>query len=216
MQILSHSEPGGHPNNEDAFAVEPIPGFPGGFICALAEGQGGRAGGAEAARIACVACVDAALKLPHSRLLLPSTWVEILRAADRAVSAHSAAGFTTVLAYCISRVHVCGASNGDSAAIVIGPDGSGSVLTEAQVKNPPIGSGDAAIVPFAAALEPPWAVVAMSDGVWKYAGLEGVLQKAASHRGQALIDSLRDRATLPISGGLQDDFTIVAVWSDEP
>jgi hypothetical protein len=132
------------------------------------------------------------------------------------VAADSTAGLTTLVAYCITPVRVCGASNGDSAAIVVRPNGSGSVLTAAQVKNPPMGSGDAAIVPFAAALEPPWAVVTMSDGVWKYAGLETVLRTAASHRGQALIDSLRGGATLRISGGLQDDFTIVAVWSDEP
>jgi PPM family protein phosphatase len=216
MQILSHSEPGGHPKNEDSFAVEPVPGLPNGFICAVADGQGGTAGGGEASRTACAACVETALGYFHARLLLPSTWAKILRAADKAVTAHSGAGFTTVVAFCITPNLVCGASNGDSAAIAVGADGSRTVLTEAQEKYPPVGAGDAAIVPFAAKLEPPWAVLAMSDGVWKYVGLTTVLQTAASLRGQVMINSLRDRATLPVNGALQDDFTIVAFWSDQP
>ena len=42
---LSHSEPGGHATNEDAFEVMQHPADPSCWIGALADGQGGQAGG---------------------------------------------------------------------------------------------------------------------------------------------------------------------------
>ena len=50
------------------------------------------------------------------------------------------------------------------------PAGKATVVTGCQTKDPPVGSGEAFFVPFAAELTPPWLVLAMTDGVWKYAG----------------------------------------------
>ena len=51
----------------------------------------------------------------------------------------------------------------------------------------------------------------MSDGVWKYAGWETVREVALETSGQACIDALREKALLPGSGRLQDDFTLVVL-----
>jgi PPM family protein phosphatase len=84
-------------------------------------------------------------------------------------------------------------------------------LTARQAKNPPIGSGGAVPTPFVAQLPSSWVVLAMSDGVWKYVGHDGVRDALRESRGQALLDALLNRARLPRSGGLQDDFTALIV-----
>src|SRR2546425_1186513 len=114
IEVFTFSEPGGHAENEDAFEVRPLAPDGTAYLCALADGQGGRSGGA------------------------------------------------------------------------------------------------AALVSFGASLISPWAVLALSDGVWKYAGLDNVIQLAAEKRGPELIPAIRDRAGLKESGALQDDFTLVA------
>lgn len=53
MTVFSHSEPGGHLVNEDSFVVQQHQDDPSCWICTLADGQGGRAGGARASRLAC-------------------------------------------------------------------------------------------------------------------------------------------------------------------
>jgi hypothetical protein len=88
------------------------------------------------------------------------------------------------------------------------------VLTEHQQKNPPVGSGAAIFVPFAARLVRPWVVLAMSDGVWKYVGWNHVFKAASANRGPRIIETIRDMARLPGSGTLQDDFTLVAFHCD--
>jgi hypothetical protein len=86
----------------------------------------------------------------------------------------------------------------------------GVVLTNRQNKNPPVGSGAAYFVPFAARLVCPWVVLAMSDGVWKYVGWDNVFKAASEQDGPKIIETIRERARLPGSGNLQDDFTLVA------
>ena len=56
-------------------------------------------------------------------------------------------------------------------------------LTSSQRKNPPVGSGGAIFVPFACRLIRPWQVLAMSDGVWKYAGWEAIRDVATREKG---------------------------------
>lgn len=77
------------------------------------------------------------------------------------------------------------------------------------MKNPPVGSGEAEFVPFAAALSEPRAVVAMSDGVWKYAGWDRLVRAAADLSGGDLLGALTPAARLPGSGRFPDDFTVV-------
>jgi serine/threonine protein phosphatase PrpC len=211
VQIFTFSEVGGHARNEDALEINPHPIDPASYVCAVADGQGGRAGGAEAARIACQKCLELGLDYSPARLLLPSTWQDIFRKVDKAICDDSIAGFTTLVSFCISESHVAGASNGDSAAVLKNSDVAPIMLTHGQHKNPPLGSGGAITVSFAAALEKPWTVVAMTDGVWKYAGWETVLAIASDRSGEEIIQELKNRARLPLSGAFQDDFTVVVL-----
>jgi hypothetical protein len=211
VDVVTFSEAGGHPANEDAFEVQPHPAEAGCLLCALADGQGGRAGGAVAARLACRMAIASASRLPPDQLTRLAAWPTLLRSADAAVCADPQAGFATLLAFCVWGESLCGASSGDSAVLLINGDGSAEELTARQVKNPPVGSGAAVWVPFAARLVRPWAVLALSDGVWKYAGWEGVLEAARAHRGPSLLEALQVRARLPRSGRFADDFTLVVL-----
>jgi hypothetical protein len=206
---LSHSEPGGHAHNEDAFLVQAHPADADCLLCAVADGQGGQPGGGAAAELACRACIEAACAIPPDRLFGPGAWAGLGRTADEAVAADHAAGYTTLVALAVRGNALVGASSGDSAAVLCNGGKPGVILTARQLKNPPVGSGLAVFVEFDALLEAPWTVLALTDGVWKYAGWEAVLG-AANETGD-VVKELRRRATLPGSGRLQDDFTVVLV-----
>ncbi len=209
--LFTHSEASGHPTNEDAFDIRRHPEADGCWVGALADGQGGRSGGAEAARLACRVEVAAALSQPPDALVRPDTWAEILRRADGAVLADTTAGYTTLIGFVAVGGRVVGVSSGDSALWIAGADDRIVELTDRQSKNPPIGSGGAEPTPFVAALSGSWVVLAMSDGVCKYAGRDGVRAALQKNRGRALLDALLARARLPRSGGLQDDFTAIVL-----
>ena len=209
IKVFSHTEPGGHARNEDAFAVQLHGHDSESFLCVVADGQGGRAGGEAAAQLACRALLTAAGGYSATDLLRPSRWSGILHTVDQAVFTDPSAGLTTVVAFYLTGDHVCGASCGDSAAVLLQATKPAEVLTARQVKNPPLGSGDASFVAFAAEMSSPWTVMAMSDGVWKYAGWDNVVKIATEMRGEEIIPSIRDCAKLQKSGELQDDFTIV-------
>jgi hypothetical protein len=130
---------------------------------------------------------------------------------DKEVANQPEAGFTTIVAFCLQGEYLCGASSGDSALVVTGTRERGTILTGRQHKNPPVGSGEAFFVGFAAKLEKPWAILAMTDGVWKYAGWEAILNIASDENGDDIISSLRNRSRLPYSGRFQDDFTVVVL-----
>jgi serine/threonine protein phosphatase PrpC len=131
-----------------------------------------------------------------------------LRKADVAVAADAVAGFTTLVAFCVHRGRLAGASTGDSAALLIGA-GKVTELTAGQQKNPPVGCGGAIAVPFVAELTEPWRLLAMSDGVWKYVGWNRLVAIATQEAGATLIARLQEAARLPGSGRFQDDFTVV-------
>jgi hypothetical protein len=201
----SFSEVGDHAKNEDAFFVEQHPN--GGYLCALADGQGGRPGGFEAARLACDVVIAKTKHLPASKLKETSTWSSALEQADQAVFADKAAGCTTLLGFYLTEDRITGASSGDSAILLKSSALDAQELTQNQHKNPPIGSGGARIVSFVEKLKAPWSVLAMSDGVWKYVGWRSLIEAVASLRGQALLDKLQEQARLK-SGRFPDDFTV--------
>ena len=210
IQVFSHTEAGGHAHNEDAFGVRPHPADPDCLLCALADGQGGHAGGARAAQVACRTCIEKASACQPSLLAMrPNTWETIVSQADAAVANDQDSGFTTLIAFCIQKDSICGASNGDSAVFARTGNGPGVILTARQYKDPPIGFGGARPVGFAAKLAQPWAVLALSDGVWKYAGWEKVSYAASHLTGDDLVKTLRKQVGLPGSRRLQDDFTLV-------
>src|SRR5262249_35777698 len=148
---------------------------------------------------------------PVRELLRPDTWPEILSEVDRVVAGERGAGFTTLVAFAISRGYLSGASSGDSALYALSADRLGLHLTAHPVKNPPVGSGEAILIPFAAKLVKPWTVLAMTDGVWKYAGWDAVARITPRQNGRDVIEELQRRARLPGSGRFQDDFTVVVL-----
>lgn len=211
IEVFTFSEAGGHVENEDAHEILPLDPIEGLYLCAIADGQGGRAGGGPAARLACRASLDIARSLPLTQLLTPRCWIDILKQADEAVSKDPLAGFTTLIAFCVTPYVICGAANGDSSAILLQADQTTTDLTAQQWKNPPVGSGTAHFVSFGASLKVPWSVLAMTDGVWKYVGLSTVLQIAQEKKGRDLIAEVRNRAGLKKTGALQDDFTLIVL-----
>lgn len=215
MQYFFHSEAGHEHVNEDAVAVRPHPEDPRALLCSLADGQGGQVGGAAASRLAVRESLDAASALPVEQLLESSAWYGIVSAADEAVDDDDEAGLTTLISLCITEEGICGASCGDSAALLI--DGEREPwLTENQRKNPPVGSSAARPVTFATRLGPSWKLLVMSDGVWNYIGWDGVARLAKQSSGEELIFALR-QAVLDSNGGkLPDDFTAALVQSSTP
>jgi serine/threonine protein phosphatase PrpC len=201
IRTYSFTAAGGHPVNEDAFVLRPLPGGAG-CVVALADGQGGRAGGARAALLAC-------------QIASASTnWDECLPEADTAVAADREAGFTTLVALAIEGDYLSGASCGDSAAVAVSDGNAPRVLTSRQFKNPPVGSGEADFIPFEMELVRPWRVLVMSDGVWKYASWDHVWDCIARLSGEELIAELQVPARLKTTGEFQDDFTVVLLESE--
>jgi PPM family protein phosphatase len=211
INLTSFSEAGGHPDNEDAFLVQRHPAGSDGWLCLLADGQGGRAGGADAARLACRTAMAAALRREPREVADPKVWHAILRQADRVVHEDPEAGFTTLLGFFIAGRALAGASCGDSAVLALSAGEPAREITKGQLKDPPVGSGEARFTSFSAALAAPWKVLAMSDGVWKYAGWERLVRAAMTSRGEALMGALQGFARLPRSGQFPDDFTVVAL-----
>jgi serine/threonine protein phosphatase PrpC len=208
VSVFSFSEVGGHRLNEDAFQVQPHPRAAECWLCFVADGQGGQAGGGPAARLTCSVALEAASACRPEALIEPFVWPELLRQTDLAVEKDPAAGYTTLIGLCAFAGRIAGGSSGDSAALLM--TGRKAIeLTAGQHKNPPVGSGAAVVVPFAARVERPWSVLAMSDGVWKYVGWQRVVEVASHERGQGMLEALQQLARLPGSGQFPDDFTVV-------
>jgi hypothetical protein len=211
IAVSTYSEVGGHRHNEDAFLVEQLPSDSNSWICVVADGQGGQSGGGEAARLACDSCAATARTLTRTELLRATTWNAILSASDQAICRHPVAGYTTLVAFFVAETAVCGGSNGDSAAALLRGERAAELLTAAQRKHPPVGSGCATFIPFAARLDLPWCVLAVTHGVWKYGNRERMLSLNPRTPGPAMIATLLETAKASCSGRLQDDFTVVAL-----
>ncbi|HEU5098462.1 MAG TPA: PP2C family serine/threonine-protein phosphatase [Roseiflexaceae bacterium] len=214
--ITSHvySERGGaHADNEDAVESRRHDRDGALWLCCLADGQGGQPGGARAAQIAVQSAITAALAVSPRALLKPKICEGIVRAADNAVYADPEAGFATLVVLTIRDRRVCGASCGDSAAVLL-QDGERVVLTQEQLANPPIGSRAARPRSFYLDLEPPWRICALSDGIWKYAGWDRIVALMRRKGGSDLVDALRAAAIRPGTDRLPDDFSIASFACD--
>jgi serine/threonine protein phosphatase PrpC len=212
MKVYTHSEAGGHETNKDAMAATRYSDEPTTLVCALSDGQGGQPGGALAARITVDSCLKNALARPLDELLNPFTWQSIGGVVDRDVAQEPDAGYATFIGLAVSASFVAGASCGDSATVLLLGD-KFVRLTEGQHKNPPIGSGAAPLTSFSARLDGSWKVIMMSDGVWKYAGWEAIIERCRAENGQELISGLREVAASRTLGKLSDDFSIVLIES---
>lgn len=208
VEVTTFTEAGGHPLNEDAFLVQEHTAAQGCWLCFLADGQGGRAGGGTAARLACRVGLDIAAVARPERLLDKRYWASLLSVADFNVADDTIAGFTTLVGFAVGNGRLVGASSGDSAVLLV-TGGEARELNAGQRKNPPVGSGGAKFVSFEARLTVPWKVLAVSDGVWKYAGWHKVIGAAKTMSREALVNALEHAARLPGSEKLPDDFTVV-------
>jgi serine/threonine protein phosphatase PrpC len=209
METFSFTKAGGHIENQDAFEIALHPYESSLHLCAIADGQGGRAGGAEAAP-PCMHDGSGENVVNIAQTTHPPwAWQAIVSAADQAVAKDPDAGFTTLIAFCLTESHVIGASNGDSAAVLFNSIVEPVILTRNQSKNPPVGAGDVRSVSFFSRLTSPWTLLAMTDGVWKYAGMDTVLKVETRRNGDEIIEELMNSAKLIGSGAFQDDFTIV-------
>ena len=209
MQYISHSEAGDSHRNEDALAVERHSRAGNALVCVLADGQGGQFGGGVAARLAVETCLNLALNREVEELLRNETWREILHYVDEIVEADANAGFTALIGLFVTPSQICGASCGDSAALLI--DEKMSELSENQRKNPPVGSGNATPVSFLSPRAPDSQVLLMSDGVWKFIGFEAISAAARAQRGANLVAELRQLQLDGNNGKLPDDFSIIIV-----
>jgi hypothetical protein len=213
-QSFTFSRAGGHPANDDAFAVRRHPDDADVWLVCLADGQGGQSGGGEAARLACRVAMDRAATSPPRTLASPVGWCELLGQADHAVRDDARAGYTTLIGYCVVGGFVAGASCGDSAVLLAAAGTQPVELTAGQPKAPPVGSGVAPFRPFGAALGANWRLLALSDGFWKYAGWDRVRSASLTSYGQKLIDELATAARPPGVEAFADDFTVVLLESD--
>lgn len=207
IHSLIHSEAGEGHANEDVALVLPHPDDAGVLLCALADGQGGQAGGADAARVAAEESLRAASSFPAKELFGAAPWYAVVGAADEAVCEDDAAGYCTLVSLGVSDGGVWGASCGDSGALLVS-GGRDLLLTENQRKNPPVGSSAAHPVAFSARLHPGWTLLVVSDGVWKFVGWEHIACLAAENEGQALVAALRQAAWDANGGRLPDDFSV--------
>lgn len=168
-----------------------------------------------AARVAVQESLDAASSFAVSELPEPRAWYGVVSAADEVVADDDVAGFTTLVGLCVTEGRLCGASCGDSGALLL--DGGREVwLTQNQRKNPPVGSSAARPVAFSAELGPAWKLLVVSDGVWNYIGWDGDVHWAQQNQGEELIGALRQAVCKTNGGKLPDDFSVALVQNPAP
>ena len=211
LRFLTFTEAGSGHVNEDRVQVRLHPDSADFALCSLADGQGGRSGGARAAEVAVQESLQAALSFSPDALGQAAQWYPIVNAADDAVCEDDAAGFCTLISLSVSDQAVCGASCGDSGALLLN-GGREILLTENQRKNPPVGSGAAHPTAFEARLEPGWKLLVVSDGVWNYVGWEQIGAIAAQNEGDKLIVALHQAALDANAGKLLDDISIALFY----
>ncbi len=217
VEIHSLSLAGELGPNEDACLSCFHPRWQSAALCAVSDGQGGRPGGAAASSLACEAIVGLASECSPLRLHWPITWRSLARRADSRVLAAPGAGFCTLVALAVTARRVSGAACGDSAAVLAVGDDATQFLTSEQQKNPPVGSGNASFTFFTARVSPgkPWTLLLMTDGVWKFTGLDPVIEAAISREpAPRIIDQLRKAAARNahlLKRSFRDDFTVMVV-----
>jgi len=210
MQIFVHSEAGDRHADEDFHITMPHPESPDLLLVSLADGQGGQSGGAQAGRVAAQTAVRLAASCAPPELLKEISWLPVIVGADDAVAEDPAAGYATLVALAVSGRSLAGASVGDSAAF-LRSNGQDRMLTEAQRKNPPIGSGAAYPSGFSASLRSPWTLLVVSDGVYRYIGWEFIASLIDGHHGRDLLQALLEAQKNSHRGVLGDDFTALLV-----
>jgi serine/threonine protein phosphatase PrpC len=176
-------------------------------ILLVADGVGGRVGGAKAASLLLELARDVAPQI--TRLDAPA-WARFLTQADLIVHEDAESGETTAVVAQVSEDgrRIVGASVGDSEAWFVTPDGLFD-LTETQRKKPYLGSGAVQAVPFTLPIPPSGGtLLAASDGLFKYAAQERILEAARFPDLEDAADEIINAARLR-SGSFSDDIAVL-------
>jgi hypothetical protein len=212
--ISYHTEPGGGGENGDHVLVGSHNKNGNVRICMMADGKVLRRGeetnladAARASRVACETAFEAAAGYSVSELFQSSTWRDVLRRADEAVSEASNTG-TTLLGFAASDRFVCGASVGESKLYSRFAANRVTELTARQWKNPPLGSGHIIVTPFFEQVPPGSVYMAASDGAWKHTDFEDIQQALGMTNAYNAIEYLR-AAVVEKQGSLPDDFSVI-------
>ena len=217
VHIHGFSVAAGSKPNEDACLSSVHPRWPDAALCAVSDGQGGQPGGAAAASLACESVVGLAERCPPPCLHWPVAWRSMARRADRRVRASPGAGFCTLVALAVTGRRVSGAACGDSAAVLAVGNDPTRFLTREQRKDPPVGSGRARFTFFTARVSrrKPWTLLMMTDGVWKFTGVDPVIEAAIGNApGPEIVRRLREAAARNgplLRRSMRDDFTVLVV-----
>lgn len=174
-----------------------------GVVVVVADGAGGSGGGKEAADS--VVMWAKALVSRTSDLGATATWSELLADVDSQLEASGAGGQTTAVVASVTETTIVGASVGDSAAWLIGPDGHTN-LTAEQVRKPLLGSGRAKPVAFTVGALAGTLLVA-TDGLVNYAQAPRICAAARDKNLHTAAGKLVDLVRLA-SGQLPDDVAI--------
>ncbi len=206
MRVLSHSQPS-HPNRENQDAIE-IRRLQNACLIALADGQGGQAGGALAARIAIRTALDF---LETARDPFNSTQLRTaVSLADEAVEAHPEAGFSTLIVLACHEKRVAGASVGDSMALHISSNGE-LEPSERQRKNPPLGSGACLGTPFEYQVRLDEQTLLMSDGVFRFVGSEQLARTCRESSDSEVMARFLELQKRSANGDLFDDWSAILI-----
>lgn len=212
MKVVTHTEAGGGKANQDYLVAERHPLAADTWICAIADGQGGRPEGDKASSIACRSVAEICRRTPSDHLAQPGAWMDILADANARV-ASGTEGFTTLIGFAVGPDFICGASVGDSKLYFQPRGGEIIELTANQDKNPPCGVIGAYFAAFSTQLPEEGSVLlAVTDGVWKYAGYEAIQNvlklETSTAAAEILLTAIRAR------GGQQlpDDVAIIGAW----
>jgi PPM family protein phosphatase len=175
-----------------------------GHLIMVADGMGGRRGGAIASEFVLTG-VAAYAKWPA--FPSPQALCNLFRQIDLDSVKVPGMGETTGAVCALSDRGISGAAVGDSATWWVTGNTLSILTTEAYPK-PWLGSGIAKPIPFFAPDEP-GTLLLMTDGVWKYAPQDLLIEWARTLEVSALPAKFIDAAKLR-SGQLQDDAAIVA------
>lgn len=191
-------------SSEDRAEILPAAGS---RILFIADGVGGRPNGAKAADLLLELVRDVAGQI--TRLDAPA-WARFLTEADRIIHDEVEGGETTAVIAQIAGDgrKIVGAGVGDSEAWFVTPEGLFD-LTESQREKPFLGSGGARSVPFALPVPPEGGTLLLaSDGLFKYAAHERILESARLPDGEEAAAALLNAARLR-SGSFSDDIAVV-------
>ena len=174
------------------------------IVLVVADGAGGTRGGAEAAQFAC----DRVMQFATVSAGSSRDWTERLHAIDRELSKSDLGGQTTLVVAEVWNGAVSGAAVGDSQAWLVSPRGEMLDLTEDQQRKPLLGAGTARPCPFGPIEMRGGRLLLATDGLFRYAAQDKVLDVAAARVIPRAPSLLIDLARLP-NGELQDDVAVV-------